>query len=212
MSIFTAWFAHFNAPSLPFQGNQAVNAAIILPTPRGRRPPPYSGAGVWSIVPYICRRATTERCLASGGWGRGDRAQWREWVGGGEGTLQMSRMAKIQQVLGLQKNFWIIAHHHFHTHTTSSNEFLTKGRYSALGIGRITAPVLRAHQNNTISNFYPPSPSFQKLYVTTAVVLKGCSTCRIKCTIVALWMSSSLDAWTCPWVPGLAFWKRRPFW
>ena len=36
----------------PKQGNQAVN-----PTPRGRRPPPYSGGRVWSIVPYVCRRA-----------------------------------------------------------------------------------------------------------------------------------------------------------
>ena len=55
-------FHNFNAPSLPFQGDQleAVNAhATRAP------PPPYSGARVWSIVPYVCRRVMTERCLAS---------------------------------------------------------------------------------------------------------------------------------------------------
>ena len=37
---------------------------------------------------------------------------------------------------------------HTHTHTASFNEFFTKGRYSALGIGQATAPVSRAHQDS----------------------------------------------------------------
>ena len=36
------------------------------------------------------------------------------------------------------------------THTTSVNEFFTKGRYSVLGIGRATAPVSRAHQDSSL--------------------------------------------------------------
>ena len=82
---------YFNALSLPFQGDQAVNAHAT------RAPPPlYSGGRVWSIVPYVCRRAMTERCLTSGGEaeetghseesGVGGEVEWSERGGLGVGV------------------------------------------------------------------------------------------------------------------------------
>ena len=52
----------FIAPSLPFQGDQAVDAhAARAPAP------PYSGGRVWSIILNVFRGAMTGRYLASGG-------------------------------------------------------------------------------------------------------------------------------------------------
>ena len=52
----------FIAPSLSFQGDQAVDAhAARAP------PPPYSGGGVWSIIPYVSRGE--DRALLGLLWG-----------------------------------------------------------------------------------------------------------------------------------------------
>ena len=69
------------APSLPFQGDQAVDAHA----PRAP-PTPYSRGRVWSIVPYALRGAMTGRCLASGvRLKRQDTVSLREAGEGGRG-------------------------------------------------------------------------------------------------------------------------------
>ena len=89
-------FLNFNAPSLPFQGDQAVNAHATRALP-----PPYSGGRVWSIVPYVCRRAMTERCLASGGGEAEETGHSEE--SGGEGEVEWSERGELGVGVGWGK-------------------------------------------------------------------------------------------------------------
>ena len=53
----------------------------LMPTPRGRRAPPTQGAGSDLSYHIFVEGRWLSVAWPLGGWGGGDRAQWREWGG-----------------------------------------------------------------------------------------------------------------------------------